>query len=283
MVRAVITSTALTGHTNFRAPTPVTASSIGVGCSGSDPIWNAGGMAYLVQQAKGATPKFDKNTIPGAPIDYHMTHAPEFGGLFAWNMLQNYEYLHIGDNPGLAGLIDPIYLNQWAQKFWSLGNGGAGGEVLLFSLQPVLSFNATTMANTIANNIIVHNRAQDYANARRPDVKRLVRQIPLLQLCKRFFEDQQAGLAPTATFFYDLYHVDPEGGQDNFHWTFGKGSYVHSAISAACMYGIDPMTLANDMQQPSGFTPAEVQYIKTCISQTIKGFARAGVDTSGWA
>jgi len=274
VTRAILTSTAASGHQNVRVPTPTSGASIGVGCSGSDPIWNKGGIQWLVQQKLGVSPLFDKCTTPGAPITVHMTNPPSFG-VYAWQNMATYEYLHIGDNPNLDGIHDPSKLHQWAQKFWAEGHAGAGGETLLWTLQPVYNANATTFLAWIANAENEYNIAQDYCNVRVPAGKRLVRQIPGLQLFRRFFQDQQAGLAPTATWLADLY-------TDTFHMVQGKISYIASVIGAACMYGIDPRTMPNDMQTASGFTVPEAQYVKACISDTIKAFQRAGVNTAAW-
>lgn len=276
MTRAILTSAATGGgHMNVRAPAAPTDAAIGVGCSGSDPIWNRGGIAWIVGQVLGTTPTFDKCTTPGAPIFLHRTNAPAFG-VFAWENLEDYEFLHIGDNPNLDGIHDPAILNSWAQKFWSEGNGGLGGETLLWTLQPVFNANVTTLQAWIANAEFEYDRAQDYCNVRRPGTQRIVRQIPGLQLCKRFLDDQVAGLAPTPTWFNDLY-------TDTFHMVGGKIAYIASMIGAACMYGIDPFDMPNDMQTASGFTVPEAAYVKSCVSDTIKNFSRAGVDTSGWA
>ena len=275
MTKAVITSTAQSGHINFRAATPTGGKSIGVGCSGSDPIWNNGGIAWIVGQVLGATPLFDKCTTPGAPITIHMVDPPQFG-VRAWTNMATYEFLHIGDNPNLDGIHNPANLHQWVQKFWAEGNAGAGGETLLWTLQPVYNANPATLTAWMANAETEYNAAQDYCNARRPGTQRLVRQVPGLQLFRRFHEDQQAGLAPTATWFSDLY-------VDTFHMVAGKIAYIASVIGAACMYGIDPALMPNDMQTASGFTTAETLYVKARVSATIKGFARAGVNTSAWA
>jgi hypothetical protein len=275
MVRAVLTSTAQTGHTNFRTFTPLSGRTLGVGCSGSDPVWQDGGVQWIMQQVTGTTPLFDKSTIPGAPIFYHIDH-PNPYGISGWEDCVDYEYLHLGDNPGLAGIHDPAYLNQWAQKMWAQGNNGQGGEVLLWTLQPYLFDRAIpALLAWIDNAELEYNRAQDYCNARMPGGKRLLRQIPGVQLFRRFFQDQRDGLAPSPNWMLDLY-------VDDFHFVRGKDSYIASIIGAACMYGIDPMVMPNDMQVPSGFTIAEAGYIKARVSQTVKAFNRSGVNTAAW-
>lgn len=278
MTRAILTSSAASGHVNYRAPTLPTASAVGVGCSGSDPVWNLGGIAHLARQGLGLgyTPAFAKSTTPGAPINHHISNPNPSFGVNVWQNMGLYSCLHLGDNPNLDGIHNPAWLNQWAQKFWEFGNGGAGGEVLLWTLQPILNADVGALQAWIANAELEYDRAQDYVNVRRPGTQPLLRQIPGLQLFKRFLDDQIASAAPTPTWFNDLFI-------DSFHLNLGKGAYVTSMIGAACMYGIDPFDMPNDMQTASGFTVPEAAYVKSCVSDTIKNFSRAGVDTSGWA
>ena len=278
MVDVILTSTAATGHVNFRTPTPTNVTSVGVGCSGSDPVWNLGGIAWITQQVLGGTaPNFVKSSTPGAPISWHIAHPTPSFGPNVWDNMGLYHTLHLGDNPTLDGIQDPSILNQWAQKFWAEGNGGAGGEVLLWTLQPIYNANVATMQAWIANAEIEYNQAQDYCNVRRPGTQRLVRQIPGLQLFKRFLDDQEAGLSPGAssTWFANLY-------TDTFHMIRTKIAYMASVIGAACMFGIDPKTMPNDMQTASGFTVPEAQYVKNCVSDVIKAFNRSGVNTTSW-
>lgn len=276
MTRLVLNSTAASGHANKRTPTSPSATVAGVGCSGSDPIWSNGGIAWLVQQATGTLPSFAKSTTPGAPIGWHRTNPPAFGPA-VWPNMGLYSCIHLGDNPNLDNLQDGVILNEWAQKFWTEGNGGAGGEILLWSLQPILQSTPTAQRNWFNSAVSKYDAAQDYVNARRPGTQPLLRQIPGLQLFQRFFEDQEAGLAPgaSATWFRDLY-------TDTFHMVGGKIAYMASVIGAACMYGIDPKTMPNDMQTASGFTVSEAQYVKARVSDVVKAFDRSGVNTTGW-
>lgn len=281
MTRMVITSTAASGHPNKRTATLPAATVAGVGCSGSDPIWQNGGIAWLVGQATGTTPNFVKSTIPGASIIFNRDNAPGAPQPHVWPNMAPYSALHLGDNPNLDGLLDGLTLNQWAQKFWTEGNGGAGGEILLWTLQPVLQSTATAQRNWINLAVSRYNAAQDYCNVRRPGTLPLVRQIPGIQLFTRFFEDQEAGLAPGAstTWFRDLY-------TDTFHISYNKITYIASVIGAACMYGIDPKLMPNALQTSNGsfpnFTTAEAIYVKNCVSDVVKAFDRAGVNTSAW-
>jgi hypothetical protein len=278
MTRMTVTSTAPSGHANKRTPTSTSATVVGVGCSGTDPIFINGGIAWLVAQATGTTPNFVKSTIPGASIIFNRDNAPGAGQPWVYQNMAPYSCIHLGDNPNLDGLLNGLTLNQWAQKFWAEGNGGAGGEILLWSLQPVLQTTATAQRNWINANAARYDAAQDYCNVRRPGIQPLVRQIPGLQLMQRFFEDQEAGLAPggSATWFRDLYF-------DTFHFiTDAKGAYITSVIGAACMYGIDPKTMPNNLNTASGFTTAEAIYIKNCVSDVVKAFERSGVNTSAW-
>lgn len=282
MTRMVITSTAASGHANKRTATPLSATVVAVGCSGVDPIFNLngrGGMPWIVQQVTGTLPTLIKSTRPGASIIFNRDNAPPSPQPYVWQDMSPYPVIHLSDNPNLDGLRNGLTLNEWAQKAWVEGNGGAGAEILLWSLQPVLQNSATAQRNWIATNIARYDAAQDYCNARRPGTQPLVRQIPGLQLAQRFLEDQEAGLSPggSATWFNDLYG-------DTFHYANDiKGTYITSVINAACTYGIDPKLMPNNLPVAGGFTTAEAIYVKNCVSDVVKAFERSGVNTTAWS
>lgn len=276
MTRMTITSTATSGHMNKRTPTSPSAIVAGVGNSGIDPIFNNGGAAWLVGQATGITPNIVKSTSPGAPIGWHQTNPPSFGP-DVWNNMALYSAIYICDNSNFDNLQNGVILNQWAQKFWAEGNGGAGGEIILWAPQPRLQSTPVAQRNWFSAAVARYDAAQDYCNVRRPGTQRLLRQSPGLYLFQRFFEDQEAGLAPGAstTWFSSLY-------TDTFHMQRDKVAYIASVITAACMYGLDPKLMPNDLNAASGFTTAEAIYIKNCVSDVVKAFDRSGVNTSAW-
>jgi hypothetical protein len=139
---------------------------------------------------------------------------------------------------------------------------------------PVGQTNAAVL-NTLAGNEQIYNTRQDFVNARRPGRQPLLRQIPGLQLFRRFVLDQIAGLTPGGSpiWYYDQH-------TDGFHMEAGKIAYIASVMSAACMYGMDPKTFPNTMRIESGFTTAEAIYVENCVSDVVKAFDRSGVDTS---
>lgn len=295
MTRIVLNSSAASGHIpNHRTPTPATDSVIGSGCSSTDPIWWGGtgttnGLTFHARQAKGASTGYDcvKSTIPGSSMIWRKDHVAI--PVNAWDVAGDYDLLFIGDNPDNNTQNDFGVLMEWVEKMWA-----TGGEAILWSPYTYFIEDITAMQAQTNKHMAVHEAWMDYANARRPNGAKKVRICPATLAFQAIHDDTQAGLTPssasfiepefpkTGNFIKDMYRYRSDNGQlDDIH-VRAEGGYLCRMMSAAYIWGIDPMLSTNQWTATETINAEVAKYLKRKASDAIKGYARSGIDTSGW-
>ena len=254
------------------------------GNSGTDPLWGTPSLGKMILATRGYTPSVVKSTVPGSSLSYRRiigATAP-ITPADAWRDIASYGVLQITDNSKLDDLVDHEELRYWADRAWALGAGGAGAEILVWMPQP--SYGRTTgLAAAFPDHLAWiaelkrHYRAAvDYCNVRMPLGKKPIRIIPGLWVFEQFYKDQVAGVAPTATWYDDL-HVD------DFHMQANMGSYIVSALHAACLFGVDPAVIPATV---NGYTCSDAAYVKGTIRNVLMGTDAAdvaGLDVSLWS
>lgn len=285
-MRLVVKSNANHGHQNhLRQASPLSATIIASGNSLTDAIFLGGpygnkGASYLVNQYNGGgiVSTIAKSTAPGSPMIWrwnNATTAPD-----AKADIANYQLLVLTDassnfntntyQPTQDAL--PADALLWANHVWTNGNGGAGGELILWA--PWARQDVADIEAQYQRRFMLWPKIQDYCNARLPAGKKPVRLIPGAWLWHQFWLDQQNGATPSPTWYDDLF-------ADDVH-QYELGAYIASLLHVVCLFGIDPYELADAIPGIQAPTPGEVEYIKSRVSSLVRSFGRAGVDTSGW-
>lgn len=284
-MRMVLSSSATTGHAGRRASSPLSVSAIASGNSLMDPIFTGGefgnrGVSWLINEYAGSVVSaIAKSTQPGTSMIYRWenpTAEPD-----AKTLIADYELLIITDvstsfNTTTYGPTQealPANALLWANHTWEIGAGGEGGEIILWC--PNARTDIPDIAAQYAKRFELWAGIQDYCNARLPAGRKPVRLIPGAWLWHKFWLDQQAGNAPTATWYDDLFIDEVHPG--------GVSPYIFCLLIAVCVYGIDPYLLADSIPNIQAPTPAELEYIRSNIKSLAKNFLRGAVDTTAWA
>lgn len=297
-VTALVAVTDRRGHPfpAFRAPSPLTQPMVGVGLSLTDPIFHGGlggdpaqpsgqGVGWVANQLIGSnTSQIWKSTIPGAPARKHWTDRTTndprlLASRYALMMLTTgYTMMLPEANASEKAALLTEHL-MFAQHWWTFANGGAGGEILLWSNWGIRGGSTADWEVLWSHKIAEYERVMDHCNLQRPANRLPLRIIPGVQMFRQFHLDIAAGTAPatfTEFFNVDQVHVNR------------IGSYACIIMHMACVFGIDPVTLPTsipnletvDERAP---TVEEAQYVQGVASAVVKAYPRSGVDTSAWA
>lgn len=280
----IVNSTAIKGHLGKRVSSPLSVTAIASGNSLMDPIFTGGefgnqGVSWLINNYNGSVVStIAKSTQPGTSMIYrwdNATTAPD-----AKTLIGDYELLLMTDLstnfntntfPATQDAL-PADALLWANHTWTNGAAGAGGEMILWC--PNARTDIADVAAQYARRFELWAEIQDYCNAQLPTGKKPVRLIPGAWLWYQFWLDQQNGVAPTATWYDDLF-------LDEVHPT-GVSPYIFNLMIAVCVYGIDPYLLADSIPNLQAPTPTELEYIKGKIKTLVRNFPRGAVDTSSW-
>jgi len=290
MIRATVICSDQGPGPNLRAPNLRITTSIASGNSGTDPLFGAEGMRYMLRFVFGTDPvPMAKSTTPGtswiarAKDDGTGTIAPD-----AWTTMQNYQLLHLTNNGRLdAG---PEVAVQWATKAWA-----AGLETILWQPQPYRDYADLDARIAVVNAHFY--RAQDLCNAVRPNGKLPVRLIPGGQVFDAIRKDPAAPATGNAySFFNNLYGDegfvngmdisvrDPFHIGSSQHVSSATGLFLVSALNVCCLYGVSPHLMPRTLE-PSftpNLSPEDGTYILRKIFDVVTTMGRAGIDTSGW-
>lgn len=278
MVRVVLKSLADIGHASGkRIPNAPTDWLIASGNSGTDPVWHGGtsaasGAQWLARQALGLSSGFiiEKSTIAGSPMTWRMENAPTTGPHPAVDDLTGLATLMMTDNSALASRVHPTIAVDWAEKAWAVG------AELLFWIPQVRTIDAYGPEGRWPVVRDAFETWMDQVNRAKPNDMPRCRIIPGGWCYDLIRRDQANGVAPTATWFDDLYN-------DDFHMN-DTGSYITAMIHAAYLWQIDPFLMPDHITGLNGSEPfPDAAYIKGKVSQALKTYPRAEIDTSGWA
>lgn len=294
MTRIVLKSSASTGHVpEYREPKPADATVIGSGCSSTDPIWWGGtgtvnGMTFHARLAMDADAGYScvKSTIPGSSMIWRRDNAAV--PVNAWDVAGDYALLFIGDNPDNNTQNRFDVWMEWVTKMWE-----RGGECILWSPYTYyLDEPAAQLAQT-RKHMAVHEAWMDYANERRPNGAKRVRICPATLAFQAIHNDTEAGETPSSDLFLepqfpktgqfakDLCRYREDGSLDNIH-VRAEGGYLCRLMAASYIWGFDPMAASNQWTNTESINAEVANYLKRKASDAIKGYPRAGVDTSGW-
>lgn len=186
---------------------------------------------------------------------------------------------------------------QWARLYWTSGNSGAGADVVIWVPQCPRGFVSGSPAaiSQVAdwgawpNSLLrFYEEAALYSNAFKPSEMNPVRIIPLALVMDKIRLATIAGIAPTSSFYDDLF-AEPGPiavGADTDPFHFGDnvplGLYTSSATAAVGLTGASPHLLPDIDDKGVAFDPAHTHFIKQCIYDALRDYWMLGLDTSGW-
>ena len=286
-MKILLTAPDAGAHPGFaRTPSPLGAKIVHSGNSLTDCIFVGGtwpdvGINNLVKQySPDSTPLNYKSTIPGSSMAYRWAASAE-ATPDAKATMGDYDVLVITDNSGNFNTNSypptqaqiPADALLWADLAWTIGRGGLGAEVMLWC-----PWARTDVANIPAQyevRFTLWPQIQDYCNSNLPAGRKKINLIPGAWLWYEFYKDQQAGTAPTLTWYDDLY-------VDEVHPT-DAGRYISAALHMACIYGIDPTLIPPSLPGVTALTSPQLAYVRAKIKQVVTAVKRSGVDTSTWA
>lgn len=300
---AVINNDRSIGVAAQTLPSVNTLRIIGSGNSGLDPIFEGGGdktassnkLQWFLNQVSGQTAALAYNsTIVGSMMDYRYavdsSTAGTTAGYARWNSSDGNLLILCGQS-GDAGANITVFCQNvlnWCKLYWTSGNGGAGADVVLWcaQLRRGISDGAggitpTDWKNFAQSMMTRYEAAIQFVNARLPAGRKPVRFMPMPVIMERIRLDTAAGLAPTSTFFDDLYNeplaTDPFhlGNKPLAKWLTGGAATI-------LLTGCSPAQLPATAQDLATLDAASLLYLRRVMHDTLKAYRFTGLNTSAW-
>lgn len=274
--------------------------------SGLDRLFVAGPVygnpPGIVQMITGATGASTVNIVassqPGTNWVYRFGNASTRPIPDATLVLDQYDVLHLTNISGAFTAAHPLAaqdqtdLNAWVDKAMTLGRGGAGCEVLLWT---AWAMNGPNFLYDSLSKMSAWTSLVNASNARLAPGQKPVRVIPGVWLWYKMWQDAQAATEPTPGFFNSLY-----GTEESPPWhQYDKGNWVNACLNIACIYGIDPLTIPtgpmltnvevqdgnNTIRLDTPPTDVERRYVCAKIKEILNNDPNNlyGIDTSSWA
>lgn len=297
-MQITVTSSAKSGHSNFREALPSEAVIAYSGNSGTDPVFQTGFQALV--ESGGKTVVVRQSTMPGSPIHYRIPTSVT--GLSietentAWDNIADYDVLHITDNSSMGGIgaltnQNNTYIDMWTERFVTAAKPDA--EFIIWIPQTPWKRVSPTWSEADYEAGLPQAAAWDRfvlwferVNSMLPPSRKPARLIPGNRLIDKFRADYVAGAGPTPTWFTDLFAPG-----DDFHFrndvtgvSQSIGVYAVRILNYCALYGIDPMTLDDYAGRPTPLPDAASgPYIRAKTRETLIEYASyVGLDTSAW-
>lgn len=232
------------------------------------------------------------STIPGSPMWYRWQNDPDGVNIRpgASPGIAAYELLVICEGvPLYTDRYEAVpgegfdrqgesydWFQLWINHAWENGNGGAGAEVMLYSVwnewtNPGPTARADETIYTFRERLDIDGarweEMQDFANEVRPAGMPYIYMIPGHAMWARIYDDIQAETAPftgIGDLFGDEIHPNSIGG------------YALACLMWACIHHRDPAELP-DTLDGSLNTTAQANYIRTMVWDLVRSYPRTGV------
>lgn len=275
---------------------------MGSGNSGLDPAFDGGGdktantnrLQWFLYQVSGQRAAYVYNsTIAGSFMSarWAMPEAEgdSIGGRGRWHAA-DVNTLLLTDSSGATSIDPNVFASQvldWCKLYWTSGDGGSGADVVLWSAQlrrglaSGSTVTPTDWTNFCARHMLRYETALTLVNAHRPAGRRAVRFMPLPVIMERIRLDTLAGLAPSATFFDDLYNLDVN--TDTFHMgNKPLAKWLVGGAATIILTGCSPAQLPATAEDLVALDATGLLYLRRVMHDTLKAYRYTGIDTSGW-